>query len=325
MDNRPLISIIVPCYGVELYLPKCIESIIHQTYTNLEILLVDDGSLDKSGEICDAYARSDCRINVIHKPNGGLADARNVALDVAKGEWIICIDSDDFVSLDYVETLFHLVEKNQCKIGVAQHKEFYDGTGPETSTPPYEEYVFDKKEGLQKMFYQELFDTAAWCKIYHRSLFDFGVRYPLGLIYEDLPTTYLLFLKTDKVAYCNRIIYYYLLRNNSLEGQPFNVKKLDSAVEILKMIQSHAEELQSVEKAVRCRLISFCFHILLEMPTDYADNRKQILLNYVKVNRWKVLMDKRARFKARLGIAVSLLGMNVARKILNRIKIRNKQ
>ena len=322
--ETPLISIIVPVYKVEPYLHKCVDSILSQTYTHLEIFLVDDGSPDNCGKICDEYAQKDNRIKVIHKKNGGLSDARNVAIDVAKGEYITFVDSDDFVTSDYVETLYHLVKKYQCKVGVAWLRTFHEGCEAGTNQPPYIKKVFDRMEGIEKMFYQELFDTAAWCKIYHRSLFETGIRYPLRLIYEDLPTTYLLFLQADKIAFCNHIIYNYLLRANSIEGQPFKANKLDSALKILDMIQSHSNELKSIEKAVRCRLLSFCLHILLEMPTGYADKRKQVLIDYVKRNRWKVLTDTRARKKARIGALISYLGLNTTRRILNQVKERNK-
>lgn len=323
MPNH-LISIIVPCYNVEAYLCKCVDSLLAQTYKNIEIILVDDGSPDASGAICDEYAQKDNRIKVIHKKNGGLSDARNVAIDIAKGEYITFVDSDDFVASDYVETLYHLVKKYQCKVGVAWLRTFHEGCEADTNQLPYIEKLFDRMEGIEKMFYQELFDTAAWCKIYHRSLFETGIRYPLGLIYEDLPTTYLLFLQADKIAFCNRVIYNYLLRANSIEGQPFKANKLDSALKILDMIQSHANELKPIEKAVRCRMLSFCLHILLEMPAGYSDKRKQVLIDYVKRNRWKVLTDIRARKKARIGALISYLGLNTARRILNQVKERNK-
>ena len=323
--GKPLVSVIVPVYKVEPYLHRCVDSILAQTYTNLEIFLVDDGSPDNCGKICDDYAQTDKRIRVIHKKNGGLSDARNAAIDVATGEYITFVDSDDCVSPDYVETLYHLVDKYQCKIGVGWLRTFHEGRKPETSQPTYMEKVFDRMEGIEKMFYQELFDTAAWCKIYHRSLFDTGIRYPFGLIYEDLPTTYLLFLQSNKIVFCNRIVYNYLLRTNSIEGQPFKANKLGSALKILGMIQGHSHELKPIEKAVRCRLLSFCLHILLEMPADYPDKRKQVLIDYVKANRWKVLTDARARKKARMGALISYLGLNTARKILNQVKERNKQ
>lgn len=322
---NPLISIIVPCYNVEKYLRKCVDSIILQTYRNLEIILVDDGSPDNCGKICDEYAQEDKRIRVIHKKNGGLSDARNAAIDVAAGEYLTFVDSDDTVTQDYIETLYRLVEKYQCKVGVACLRTYLEGTVPQTNQPPYLEKISDKLEGIQDMFYQELFDTTAPGKIYHRSLFQTGIRYPVGLLYEDLPTTYLLFLQSDRIAFCNRIVYNYLLRANSIEGQPFKPHKLESALKILDMIQSHADELKPIGKAVRCRLLSFCLHILLEMPADYPDKRKQTLIDYVKANRWKVLTDRRARKKARLGALISYLGLDTARKILNQVKERNKK
>lgn len=322
--NIPLISIIVPCYKVEQYLPKCIESILAQTYLNLEIWLVDDGSPDNCGKTCDEYAAKDSRIKVIHKENGGLADARNVAIGQATGEWIVFVDSDDFVSEDYIETLYELVKRNHCKVGVACLHAFNEGTEPSFNQPTYKEMIFDNMEGIEKMFYQELFDTAAWCKIYHRSLFEEGIRYPYGLIYEDLPTTYRLLLKADKVAFCNRNIYFYLLRKNSIEGQPFNARKLDSALNIIESIEAHSDELKNIEKAVRCRLLSFCFHILLEMPDKYDDNRKNILVNYVKKNRLKVIVDMKARKRARVAALFSFFGMSTVRIISKTINKRNK-
>lgn len=318
----PIISVIVPCYNVEAYLPKCIESIISQTYNNLEIILVDDGSPDNCGRICDEYANKDSRIKVIHKKNGGLSDARNVAIDVATGEWITFVDSDDYVSADYVETLYGLVDRNKCKVGVACFVEFHEGCKSHTQQPVYKEFVFSKWEGIEKMFYQELFDTTAWCKIYHRTLFETGIRFPFGIYYEDVPTVYLLFMLTDKVAFCNKRIYNYLLRGNSIEGQAFNVHKLDSALKVMEMIGSHSGELKCIDKAVRCRMFSFCLHILLEMPAYFPDMRKQILMGYVKQNRWKVIIDTKARKKARIAGLISYFGIKAMKKSLLLVKER---
>lgn len=323
--QKPLISVIVPIYNVEKYLGKCVQSILAQTYTNLEIFLVDDGSPDRCGEMCDEYARQDSRIKVIHKPNGGLSDARNVAINIATGEWIVCVDSDDYVSMDYIETLYGLVSCNDAQVGVAWHQEFYEGSEPVVTQPNYVEKVMDSNKAIEKMFYQELFDTAAWCKIYHRSLFDDGIRYPKGILYEDLPTTYLLMKRAKKVAFCNKIILYYLLRKTSIEGQAFSIKKLQSALFIIDSIKIHEQEFPELEKAIRCRLFSLSMHILMEMPAAYPDERKQILIHYVKNNRWKVLTDLRARKKARVGALISYLGLDIAKKALARVKSRDKQ
>ena len=118
----PLISVIIPIYQVEKYIKTCIDSIIHQTYFNLEIILVDDGSLDNCGTICDNYLSQDSRIKVIHKKNGGLSDARNVAIDIANGEYITFIDSDDFVSPNHINTLYSLICKYRVTLSISQFK-----------------------------------------------------------------------------------------------------------------------------------------------------------------------------------------------------------
>ena len=136
---KPLISIIVPVYNVEAYLAKCVDSILAQTYTNLEIILVNDGSSDGCGRICDEYAKQDKRIKVIHKQNGGLSDARNVAIDVATGEFITFIDSDDYVTDDYIMTLYSLIEKYECKVSIALYNTFVEGSKPKVVNRVYRE------------------------------------------------------------------------------------------------------------------------------------------------------------------------------------------
>lgn len=312
MDD--LISIIVPIYNVEQYLDRCVQSILKQTYTNLEIFLVDDGSPDGCGAMCDDYAKNDNRIKVIHKKNGGLSDARNVAIDVATGEYIAFVDSDDYVSADYVETLYRLCKKYQCKVSVASFQTFLEDSEPVLlSNKEYHEDCQSAIEAIEQMFYQEKFDTAAWAKLYHRSLFDTGIRYPKGLLYEDLPTTYLLMAESDKVAFCNRFVYYYLLRSNSIEGSEFCPRKMDSALKIFDMMEEHRELISKVQKAFNCRMMSFSFHLLLKMPKGYE--HKDILCNRIKSIRLSVILDGRARKKARAAGILSYLGMKNVKRI----------
>lgn len=220
---QPLISVIVPCYNVEEYLPKCIESILNQTYRNLEILLVDDGSPDNCGRICDEYAAKDSRIRIIHKKNGGLSDARNAALDVMTGEYVTFIDSDDYVSDDYVEYLYKIIKESGVKLSVSSYQTFVDDSSAEicTNNPLFVKIVHTN-DALTGMFYQQIFDTSAWAKMYHRSLFSDGIRYPKGWLYEDLPTTYRLMMKCDYIAFGNYRSYFYRIRNTSIEGAPLN-------------------------------------------------------------------------------------------------------
>ena len=184
-NKKPLISVIIPCYNVEKYLYRCVDSIIGQTYKNLEIILVDDGSPDNCGKICDEYAAKDGRIKVIHKENGGLSDARNVAIDVAKGEWLTFVDSDDYLTKDYVDTLYNLCIKYKTKVTVADWCIFAEGTYPFMSKRKNKEILFSQNGALEDMFNQVHFDVSACTKLYHHSLFE-GVRFPKGMLFEDL-------------------------------------------------------------------------------------------------------------------------------------------
>lgn len=306
--NNPLISVIVPCYNVEQYLPKCVDSILNQTYTNLEIFLVDDGSPDKSGEICDEYAKRDKRIKVIHKENGGLSDARNVAIDVAMGEYIVFVDSDDYCTLDYVETLYNLVSENDAQMGATWHKCFDEGTVPMADTHEGKALkVFSAEEALRSMFYQKDFDTAAWAKIYHRSLFD-GIRYPKGWLFEDLPTTYRLMAKCNRVAFTNYMSYYYLIRKSSIEGAPFKPAKFESCMKIVNQLKHDRSSMpKEIQKAMNCRIVSLAFHILLDVPREQEEMR-YALLDEIKRLRFGVLFDNKARKKARAACLLSFFG-----------------
>lgn len=314
---KPLISIIVPVYNVEAYLAKCVDSILAQTYTNLEIILVNDGSSDGCGRICDEYAKQDKRIKVIHKQNGGLSDARNVAIDVATGEFITFIDSDDYVTDDYIMTLYSLIEKYECKVSIALYNTFVEGSKPKVVNRVYREDCQTNIKAIEEMFYQEKYDTASWAKLYHSSLFATGIRYPKGIVYEDLATTYLLIFQSDKVAFCNRRIYNYLLRRDSIEGSSFSSKKMDSALKVCELMESHLDILGKVMQAYQCRMMSFFFHLLLKMPDGYE--HRNMLYKRIKAIRWSVLCNSRARKKARVASLLSYFGLGVVKGVFHLI------
>lgn len=314
---KPLISIIVPVYNVETYLAKCVDSILAQTYTNLEIFLVNDGSSDCCGKLCDEYAKEDKRIKVIHKKNGGLSDARNVAIEVTTGEFITFIDSDDYVTDDYIMTLYSLIEKYECKVSIALYNTFVEGSKPKVVNRVYREDCQTNIKAIEEMFYQEKYDTASWAKLYHSSLFATGIRYPKGIVYEDLATTYLLIFQSDKVAFCNRRIYNYLLRRDSIEGSSFSSKKMDSALKVCELMESHLDILGKVMQAYQCRMMSFFFHLLLKMPDGYE--QRNMLYKRIKAIRWSVLCNSRARKKARVASLLSYFGLGVVKGVFHLI------
>ncbi len=315
--KNPLISVIIPCYRVEKYLPYCINSIISQTYVNIEIFLVDDGSPDSCGVICDEYAKKDARIKVIHKKNGGLSDARNVAIDVAKGEYITFVDSDDYVAYDYVESLYNLIVENDAQMSITRCIPFWEGTQPVNAKRTKRVKIFGANNALVCLFYQKYFDTSAWAKMYHSSLFKSGIRYPKGWLYEDLPTTYKLMMLCSKIAFSSYENYYYLLRRDSIEGAPFKPKKYESCVEIIRQIEEDKKKmLPEIQKSVDCRIVSFAFHILIEIPKEQIGMRTN-LLHIIKEYRTRVLFDRCARKKTRMACLLSLGGMFLVDLIAN--------
>lgn len=209
-----LISVIVPVYNVERYLKRCVDSIIGQTYQNLEILLVDDGSTDGSGALCDAYAAKDLRIVCIHKQNGGQAAARNDAIAVAKGAFFCFVDSDDFVDYQMIETMHRDLIEQHAEIAVVGFQKFSDEAKIK-KTEPYDTLkVLTGKEAIQSVLQSEDIGDFAWNKIYRRELFD-GFCYPVGRVMEDMGSTYLLLEKCDRIAYRPAELYYYYQREES--------------------------------------------------------------------------------------------------------------
>lgn len=215
--STPLITVIVPIYNVENYLKKCLNSIINQQYKKLEILLIDDGSTDLSGKIADEYAVKDNRIKVVHKENGGLSDARNYGLKIMTGEYVTFIDSDDYVTEDYISYMYGLLEKTNFKASLALCSliNVYSSTDRLQDNGNQTEVVLSGKKCIEMMCYHDLVDTCAYAKLGKRELYtnDF---FPKGKLFEDIGSTYKLFLQCDKVACGFKGKYYYVIRPNSI-------------------------------------------------------------------------------------------------------------
>ena len=224
-----MISIIIPVYNVLPFLDKCVDSVISQHYRDLEIILVDDGSTDGSGERCDEYSKKDNRIKVIHKKNGGLSDARNAGIDVAQGDFITFIDSDDFILPDYIEYLYNLIEKNDAAMSVCQVT-FVDENDKQLSTGGVAvDKVVSGNENCMKAFLTDTaIDTPAWRKLYRTSLFSTGIRYPVGRYHEDVFTTYRLIAKCNRISIGSKPLYAYRQRTGSIVNSTFSPRHFDA-------------------------------------------------------------------------------------------------
>lgn len=220
-----MITVIVPVYNVEKYLSKCIESIINQTYSDLEIILIDDGSTDRSGEICDEYQKKDNRIKVIHKKNGGLSDARNWGLNIATGKYIAFLDSDDWIDKDLYKQLYNLINKYNSDIAICNFKNAYS----EDIELIYsdKEEVYSNVQALEKIYSEQYLQMiVAWNKLYRAEIIK-DKRYPVGKIHEDEFLTPILLERANKIVYTNSELIYYRQTPNSIMNSKFNIKRLD--------------------------------------------------------------------------------------------------
>ncbi len=209
-----LVSIVVPVYNVEPYLDRCVKSIVEQTYRPIEIILVDDGSTDLSGSMCDKWSQKDPRIKVIHKVNGGLSDARNVGIDSAKGEFISFIDSDDYIALDMIESTLTRMVENRCEIGICNMISFDENGNESVFYAPTDELTIWK--GNEK--YKTLSQPSVCNKIFNIRLFD-GVDFPRGRYYEDTFVYHELLYKSSGTVLTGKTGYFYLKRSDSIIGQ----------------------------------------------------------------------------------------------------------
>lgn len=294
------ISVIVPIYHVEAYLERCIESILQQTYDNLEIILVDDGSGDKCPAICDHYQEKDSRVRVIHKENGGLSSARNAGLDIATGELVTFVDSDDFLEPDMLTVLFQNMEQYAVPISVCFWKEVYEndpGTLARERAETAKNYrveCLDKLQAMEKMLYQRGTDSCAWGKLFERSLFQ-EIRFPVSAIYEDIAIMYYVFDKAERVVFTDYPGYGYLQRSTSIMNESFSSKKMM----LLEFVETNESFLKNkypvLADAAASRLVRANFHIYLQLPSGKQYNcfRRQIEDN-IKQRRKRVMKDKNA-------------------------------
>ena len=224
---NPLISLVIPVYNVEKYLRKCLDSVLAQTYDNFEAILVDDGSTDSSGKICDEYAEKDNRIIVYHKPNGGLSDARNYGVEQCNGDLVSFIDSDDYVTVDYVEYLYSLIEKYDADMSIGQFVRINEGdTFTINKNDKKEDTVIDPEQALKKICLGDQISTVAIAKLYKKSIL-LSNKFPFGAYYEDVAIMYKLISDSKKISVGNKKIYLYVQRNKSILHSAINEKHMN--------------------------------------------------------------------------------------------------
>lgn len=212
-----LISVIVPIYKVEDYLDRCVQSIVNQIYDRLEIILVDDGSPDHCPQICDAWAKKDKRIKVIHKKNGGLSDARNVGIVASSGDYITFVDSDDCINEQFILKLYTQIQKTKSQIACVGMQLFRDEKEIAQDIVPGETVVYSRKEAMAELFEKSKFQNYVCNKMFESKLFE-SIKFPCGRVMEDIAVTYKLIDRCQSVSYCSEELYYYYQRSDSIMG-----------------------------------------------------------------------------------------------------------
>ena len=269
MEKRALISIIIPVYNVKNYLDRCMDSVTHQTYTNIEILIIDDGSEDGSGNLCDIWAEKDKRIKVFHKQNGGLSSARNYGLRRAKGEFIGFVDSDDYISLDMYEKLSEAMEHNidivTCGI-VLENSGRDKGKNRIVHLPDSgkRNVFYTKAEAIEEFLLSRSLSSSMCNKLFRRRLFQ-GLHFPVGRTSEDIPVMFRLLLKSRGVLNIGQVKYHYVTRSDSISRQGFFYRRADWAIfagHICKEITIHNPQLKKQSEVFYMRSL---LHILIKI------------------------------------------------------------
>lgn len=317
-----LVSIIVPVYNVSRYIRQCVDSLIKQSYRNTEILLIDDGSTDESGSICDQYALSDKRVHVFHKNNGGLSDARNVGLNNAKGDLIAFVDSDDWVEETWLYELVMELQKKKADIvagGFVAH--FKNGSYIHKE----KEGIYTSEEALQLLLENIYLHDHVCTKVFKRSLWD-TVRFPKNVLFEDIRTTYKTFLQAKTIVVTSGCKYNYRQRGTSIARGGFNAGKLKNLESIQYLmsdesIKKRSEYVNLLKKRLtrvnaylfREMMLSLNFDKMNEIEKDIAKE----LYSRVKADKNIILNEKDCETSIKLIAFIAGFGFPITQRVLN--------
>lgn len=271
MESMPLISVIVPVYNVEKYLDQCITSIVDQTYKNLEIILVDDGSPDGSGAMCDAWAQKDNRIRVIHQPNAGSGAARNAALDVASGDLIAFVDSDDYLCKDTYMHLFSLLSDDVDIAECGYVETFDDDTSFGVSDD--EVCVFSVVDAMHEHIWGNAFQQLIWNKLYRREMVE-GVRFPVDKKIDDEFFTYRVLAKARKLVRSSNAYYAYRQQQDSIMHQPFSIKRLQGLEAKLQRVEFLKKNMTTLVQDAKLELFYSCM-LYMRASIRYLQGEEQ--------------------------------------------------
>lgn len=317
--SEPLISVVVAVYNIADYLRPCLESIISQTYKNLEILLVNDGSTDDSLKILKEYAEKDQRIKVISQQNAGLSAVRNLGIKKSKGKYVCFIDGDDSITPDYINKLYSAILKSSADISVCGYT--YVTEESREDFLPRPNAISGKEAAIRLLIAQENLDIVAWNKLYKKELFTkYNILYPLNQLYEDTLTTYKLYGASKKVAHVAEPLYLYFQRSNSIMGQSKNLTRLKVRKQAAKEAISHFGYDQDLESAANVSLLlSYFAYFDASLKNQIPDTYQAKALSWIRASsgsyKGNVYLTKKLKFYLILIKTPKAIGYRLFRKI----------
>ena len=307
--NNPLVSVIIPVYNTAKHLPTCLNSIINQTYQNLEIIVIDDGSTDNSSEIIKQYNEKDNRIKAFTQKNQGLSAARNTGLKNATGKYVTFVDSDDMIETNMIEKLLLALEKTKSDISVCSFKErTTNGKEKHFNKNNYSRKVLNTEQALKAMLKEQGFMLSATMKLYPLNFFK-NVSFPVGKLHEDVGTTYRLFLKAKQIVFIPDELYIYVHHEDSIISQTFNDHKFDLIILTDQMCNDIDGIFPNLKKVTNERRIRARFSILRQIPLHHPKTRS--IINYLKSHQDYITNNPEATTADRIALHLALFNPNL--------------
>ena len=307
------ISIIIPVYNVEKYLERCLDSVLNQSYKNLEIILINDGSTDNSLDICLKYAKKDNRIKLINQNNSGISEVRNKGLEAAKGEYIAFVDSDDVIDKDMFKTLYNNLLKYDSDISSCNYKIFHNKINFDKEE--YYNKIFTKEESLKDIISNGVLTNFLWNKLFKKELFN-NIKFPKNMIYEDMYVMPKIIEKTTKIVYTNQILYGYFQRENSYVNS-FDEDKNKNYFLVINNVYNDLKKYNFLDKELKNYKVFSIYSAFLQAAKSnalYSDFMKEKHKEYKKEFKY---LNKKVKLKRKLLYYLLYLDINIFKKVVD--------
>ena len=307
---NPLVSVIIPVFNVEKYLRDCLSTVVNQTYNNIEIIVIDDGSIDESRAICELFVETDSRMRLISKPNGGQASARNVAINISRGEFLFFVDSDDLLANNCIERSLQILLENDADYVQGEYKRFWkeNDLHKVKDIKRIDLRRFDAESAIEAFCYQKFLYPAPWCKLIKREIWG-DILFREGIGYEDYDVAFRVLGRARKIVCTNEVLYFYRIHNESAQHEEYSLKKRDR-IEISNILMQYVQKhFPRVIEAAKVRYQLARLQYLMELPlgSEY-DSERCTIFTELKKYRQDCICNTRCKISIRFMMICSFCG-----------------